>query len=82
MMIMVIILKRVEIWNHWASQVAIMIKGLPVNAGDIRDRGLISGLGRCPGVGNGIPHQYSYLENPVDRGAWWALVDEVTQSQT
>ena len=42
------------------------------NAGDL---GLIPGLGRCPGEGNGYPLQYSCLENPMDRGAWWATVD-------
>ena len=42
------------------------------NAGAVRDRGLIPGLGRFPGEGNGSPLQYSCLENPMDRGAWWA----------
>ena len=41
------------------------------NAGDL---GSIPGLGRAPGEGNGYPLQYSYLENPMDRGAWWATV--------
>ena len=44
--------------------------------------GLISGLGRSPGGGHGNPLQYSYLENPMDRGAWWATVHGVTKSQT
>ena len=57
-------------------------KNLPANAGDLRDMGLISGLGRSPGVGNGNPLQCSCLENPRDRGAWWAAVYGVTQSQT
>ena len=48
-----------------------MIKNLPVNAGDVRDTSSISGLGRSPG-GHGNPFQYSCLENPMDRGAWWA----------
>ena len=47
------------------------------SAGDPR---LIPGSGRTPGEGNGNPLQYSYLENPVDRGAWWAAVHEVTKS--
>ena len=47
-----------------------------------RDTGLISGSGRCPGGGHGNPLQYSCLENPMDRGAWWAMVHRVTQSQT
>ena len=52
------------------------------NAGDIRDIGLIPGLGRSPGEGNGNPLQYSCLENPMDRGAWWATVHWVAKSQT
>ena len=44
--------------------------------------GLISGLGRSPRGGHGNPLQYSYLENPMDRGAWWATVHGVTKSQT
>ena len=46
------------------------------------DSGSISGLGRSPGAGNGSPLQYSCLENPVDRGAWWATVRVVAKSQT
>ena len=49
------------------------------NAGD---SGSISGSGRSPGGGNGNPLQYSSLENPMDRGAWWAIVHGVTKSQT
>ena len=52
----------------------LVVKNLPTNAGDIRDAGLIPGLGRSPGEGNGNPLQYSYLENSMDRGAWWATV--------
>ena len=44
--------------------------------------GLIPGLGRSPGEGHGNPLQYSCLENPMDRGAWWAIVPRVAQSQT
>ena len=65
-----------------ASQVALVVKNLPANARDPRDVGSISGSGRCPGVGNGNPLQYSYLENSIDRGAWWAIVHGVTKSQT
>ena len=50
--------------------------------GDIRDPGLIPGLGRSPGGRHGNPFQYSCLENPMDRGAWWATVHRVTKSQT
>ena len=54
----------------------------PATPGDIRDLGLIPGSGRLPGEGNGNPLQYSCLENPVDRGAWWATVHGVAKSQT
>ena len=64
------------------SQVAIVIKNPPANAGNIRDLGLISGSGRCPGVGNGNPLQYSCLENPMDRGAWRATVHKVAELDT
>ena len=57
-------------------------KNLPANAGDTRDSGLISGLGRSPGVGNGNPLQYSCLENSMDSGAWWATVYGVIKTQT
>ena len=49
-----------------------MVKNWPANAGDIRDSGLIPGLGRSPGGGHGNPLQHSCLETPMDRGAWWA----------
>ena len=51
-----------------------MVKNLPVNAGDIKDVGSISGLGRSPGEGHGNPLQYSCLENHMDRGVWQAIV--------
>ena len=56
------------------SQVALVVKNLPVNAGDLRDAGLIPRSGRSPGGGYGKPLQYSCLENPMDRGALWATV--------
>ena len=56
------------------SQVALVVKNPPANAGDVRDAGSIPGLGISPGEGNGHPLQYSCLENPTDRGAWWATV--------
>ena len=52
------------------------------NAGDIRDAGSILGSGRSPGKGNSNPLQYSCLENPMDRGAWWATVHGVPKSHT
>ena len=54
----------------------------PPSAGGIRDVGLVPGSGRSPGEGNGNPLQYSCLENPMDRGAWWATVHGVTKGQT
>ena len=59
-----------------------MIKNSSTNAGDIRDAGLIPGLGRSPGGGHGNPLQYSCLEHPMDRGAWRADVDKIAKSQT
>ena len=56
-----------------------MVKNLPDNAGGIRDVGSIQGLERSPGGGHGSPLQYSCLENPMDRGAWWAMVCRVTK---
>ena len=55
-----------------ASQVVLVVKNPPDNARDIKDVGLIAGSGRSPGGGHGNPLQYSCLENPMDRGAWWA----------
>ena len=52
------------------------------NAGDLRDMDLIPGSRRSPGERNGSPHQYSFLENPMDKGAWWATVHRVTKGQT
>ena len=61
---------------------ALVVKNLPVNAGDIRDVGLIPGLGSSPGGGHGNRLQYSCLENPTDRGACWATVQGAAKSQT
>ena len=58
-----------------------MAKELPANARNLRDSGLIPGSGRSPGEGNGNPLQYSCLENPINRGAWWAAVHGVTRSR-
>ena len=49
------------------------------NAGDTRDAGSIPGLGRFPGEENGSPLQFSCLENPMDRGAWWATVHGIAK---
>ena len=58
----------------------LVVKNLPANAGDIKDMGLIPGLGRSPGGGNGSPFQHSCLENSEDRGAWWATVHGFAES--
>ena len=65
-----------------ASQVAQVVKKPPANAGDVRDMGLIPGLGRSPGGGHGNPLQYSCLENAMGSGAWQAMVHRVAQSRT
>ena len=59
-----------------------MVKNSSVNAGDVRDMGSIPCLERSPGGGHGNPLQYSCLENPMDRGFWWAMVHRVAQSET
>ena len=56
--------------NKWGSLVALVVKKPPANAGDLRDLGLIPGLGRCPEGGHVNPLQYSCLENTMDKGAW------------
>ena len=67
---------------HWASQVVLVVKNLPASPGDVRDAGSILGSGRSPGGGHGNPLQYSCLENPTDRGAWWTTVYRVAKSRT
>ena len=59
-----------------------MVKNPPANAGDLRDVGLTPGLGRSPGGGSGNTFQYSRLQNPMNRGAWQALVHRMAQSRT
>ena len=59
-----------------------VVKNPPASAEDVRDTGLIPGLGRSPGGGHGNPLQYSCLENPTDRGAWGAAVHGVAQRWT
>ena len=65
-----------------ASQLVLVIKNPPTNAGGLRDTGSIPGLGRSPGVGHGIPYQYSKVEHPMDRGAWWTTIHLVEKSRT
>ena len=59
-----------------------MVKKLPANAGNIRGVDLIPGLGRSPRGEHGNPLQYSCLDNPMDRGAWRAMVHRIAKSQT
>ena len=59
-----------------------VVKNLPINMGGAREMGSISVLGRSPGVGSGNPFQESCLGNSKDRGAWQAIVHEVSKSQT
>ena len=56
-----------------------MVENLPASEGDV---GSIPGLGRSPGEGNGNPLQYFSLQNPMDRGAWWATVHGVAKNWT
>ena len=63
-----------------ASHVALVVKNPTANVGGIRDMGSISGSARSPRGGNGYPLQYSCLENPMDRGAWRAMVHKVSKS--
>ena len=56
-----------------------MVKNQPANAGDAGDPGSIPRLRRSPGEGNGNPFQYSCLEKPMDRGAWWATLHGVAR---
>ena len=65
-----------------ASQVALVVKNPPANAAGVREVSSIPGSGRTPGEGNGNTLKYSCLENPMDRGIWWAIVDRVAESQT
>ena len=60
----------------------LVIKNPPANAADIRDRDSVPGSGRFYGRGHGNPLQYSCLENPMDRGAWWPTVHRVAKNPT
>ena len=69
------------------KELLFLLKGFPGDSDDkesacnVRDLGLIPGLGRFPGEGNGYPFQCSCLENSMDRGAWWAAIHGVAKSQ-
>ena len=59
-----------------------VVKNPPANAGTVGDLGLIPGLRRSPGIGNGNPLQYSHLDNPVDGEAWQATIHGIAKNQT
>ena len=63
-----------DIKGQRSSPVAHLVKNPPANAGDVRNSGSIPGPGRSPGEGHDNPLQYSCLENPMDREAWWTTV--------
>ena len=65
----------------WYSQVTLVEKNLPANAGEVRNVGSFPGSGRSPEGKHGNPLQYSCLENPMDRVAWWTTVHMVAKSQ-
>ena len=65
-----------------ASQMLLVIKNLPTNAGDAGDMCSVPGSRRSSGVGNGNSLKYFCLENSMDRGAWWATVHRLTKSRT
>ena len=69
-------------YTYMASQVVLVVKNLPANAGDVRDKDSIPVWGRSPREGHGSPLQYSCLEHPMDKGAWHATVHRVAKSWT
>ena len=75
-MILVLFLKE------FCDVVALVVNNLPANARNAGDAGSIPGLERSPGEGNGNALQYSCLENSMDRGAWWAIVQSAAKSRT
>ena len=74
------IILRILQWEN--MHVEILVKNLAASVGDLRDAGSVPGLGRSSGGGHGNPFQYSCLQNPMDRRAWWAMVHRVAKSQT
>ena len=73
--------EHLHLWSQILAHVRIYGSAGKESACSAGDVGLIPGLGRSPGEGNGNPFQYSCLENPIDRGAWWATVQGVTKCQ-
>ena len=73
---------RTRLSDFAFTMVALMVKNPPATAGDIKEASSIPGSRRSPGEGHGNPLQCSCLENPMNRGAWWAIVHRVTKSWT
>ena len=76
----------IEVWQRVklpskASHVAQMVKNLPPSVGDTGNMGSIPGSERSLEVGNGNPLQYSCLKNPMDRGAWWAIIHGIQRAR-
>ena len=63
--------KRGYMYTYGASQMALVVKNLPANEGDVGDAGSFPASGRAPGGVHGNANQYFCLENPMDRGTWW-----------
>ena len=63
----------------WGFPGALLVKNPPANEGDIKNTGSIPWSGRSPGGGHSNPLQYSCLENPMDRGGWWATIHTLAQ---
>ena len=87
---LVLVLSQTQVY-HWdilcfyiflAPQVTLVVKNTSANAGDLRDVCTIPELGGPPGGGSSNPLQYSCLENPMDKGAWWATTHRITKSWT
>ena len=76
----VLVILNMFIKAHKGFPVGSVVKNPPASKGATGDVGLIPGLGRFPGGGNGNPLWYSCLENPMDRGAWWATVHRVLKN--
>ena len=70
------------VWTGMGFLCGAVVKNLLANTGDTRDAGSIAGLGRSPGGGHGNALQCYLLENPMDRGAWWATVHGVSKNET
>ena len=68
--------------EYYSSQVVPVLKNLAANAGDIKRYWFSLWVGKIPGGGNCNPFQYSCLENPMDREAWWAILHRVAKSRT